>query len=54
MLLNHANDGGGWREHGIEAARVRAVNGHIAEGSAALWVAALARIDDAVARGFIA
>jgi putative hydrolase of HD superfamily len=54
VLLNHANDGGGWREHGIEARRVRAVNGHIAEGSAALWVAALARIDDAVVRGFIA
>jgi putative hydrolase of HD superfamily len=53
VLLNHANDGGGWREHGVEASRVRAVNGRIAEGSGALWTAALARIDDIVARGLI-
>ncbi len=53
VLLNYANDGGGWREHQVEAARVRAVNRPIAEGSAALWAAALARIDDAVARGLI-
>jgi putative hydrolase of HD superfamily len=53
VLLNHANDGGPWREHGVEAARIRAVNRRIEDGSGALWAAALRRIDDAVARGLI-
>ena len=51
MLLNYANNGGGWREHGIDVDRVRAANRGIAAGSAALWALALGRLDDAVARG---
>lgn len=53
VLLNHANDGGGWQRHGITSERVRQANGRIADGSAALWAAAVARIDDIVARGLI-
>jgi putative hydrolase of HD superfamily len=53
VLLNHATDGEAWAAHGVTADRVRARNSVIAEGSAGLWAAALARIDDAVAKGWI-
>jgi putative hydrolase of HD superfamily len=53
LLLNHASGGETWREHGITADRVRAVNRHIEDGSPALWEAAQALIADAVARGFL-
>jgi putative hydrolase of HD superfamily len=53
MLLNHANDGSSWREHGITADRVLHRNRMIADGSAALWAAAQARVADAVARGVL-
>ena len=54
LLLNHANNGGPWREHGISRDRVVARNAPIGDGSAALWAFALARIDDVDARGLLA
>jgi putative hydrolase of HD superfamily len=53
VLLNHATDGETWAAHGVTADRVRARNSVIAQGSAGLWAAALARINDAVAQGWI-
>jgi 5'-deoxynucleotidase YfbR-like HD superfamily hydrolase len=53
VLLNHATDGETWAAHGVTADRVRARSSVIAQGSAGLWAAALARIDDAVAKGWI-
>jgi putative hydrolase of HD superfamily len=53
VLLNHATDGATWAVHGVTADRVRARNSVIAQASAGLWAAALARIDDAVAKGWI-
>jgi putative hydrolase of HD superfamily len=53
VLLNHATDGETWAAHGVTADRVRARNSVIAQGSAGLWAAALARIDDAVTKGWI-
>ena len=54
LLLNHASAGQAWREHGITAAQVRAVNSTIGDGSAALWELAQHVIDDAVMRGWLA
>jgi putative hydrolases of HD superfamily len=53
LLLNHASAGQAWREHGITAAQVRAVNSTIGDGSAALWELAQHVIDDAVMRGWL-
>jgi 5'-deoxynucleotidase YfbR-like HD superfamily hydrolase len=53
LLLNHASAGQAWREHGITAEQVRAVNATIGEGSAALWELAQRIIDDAVAQGWL-
>jgi len=53
LLLNHASSGQAWREHGITAAQVRAVNSTIGDGSAALWELARRVIDDAVTRGWL-
>jgi putative hydrolase of HD superfamily len=53
LLLNHASGGAAWSEHGITADRVRDVNRHIEDGSAALWEAAKVLIADAVARGYL-
>ena len=53
MLLNHASAGQAWREHGITADQVRAVNAAIEDGSPALWKLAQRLIDDAVARGWL-
>ena len=40
LLLNHANRGELWAEHGITADRVSRYNAHIADGSPDLWTAA--------------
>ena len=53
LLLNHASAGQAWREHGITADQVRAVNAAIEDGSLALWKLAQRLIDDAVARGWL-
>jgi 5'-deoxynucleotidase YfbR-like HD superfamily hydrolase len=53
LLLNHASAGQAWREHGITAAQVRAVNSTIGDGSAALWELAQHVIDDAVTQGWL-
>lgn len=53
LLLNHASAGQAWREHGITADQVRAVNAAIEDGSPALWKLAQHLIDDAVTRGWL-
>jgi putative hydrolase of HD superfamily len=52
MLLNYENGGALWREHALTAARVRARNAGIADGSTALWAAVEGRIDDAERQGW--
>ena len=54
LLLNHASGGGSWREHGIDADRVRAVNTRAADGAPALGPVVHSLIDDAVARDLLA
>jgi putative hydrolases of HD superfamily len=54
MLLNVHTDGASWRRHGITSDRVLARNGHIVEGSTALWAYAEAMIAEAVAAGTLA
>jgi putative hydrolase of HD superfamily len=54
LLLNHANRGNVWAEHGITATRARAYNAHIAEGAPDLWTAAQTLIGDAVENHWIA
>ncbi len=51
LLLNAASGGRSWREHGIAAHQVRAMNGPIVEGSEKLWSLAAAVIDEAVQAG---
>jgi putative hydrolase of HD superfamily len=53
LMLNHATSGRSWREHGVVADQVRKVNAGIARGSPALWHAAQALIEDAVAKGYL-
>ncbi len=55
MLLNTAEGGSTWREHGITRDRVIARNGpHIEPALPAVWAAALAALDEATAAGYIA
>ena len=51
VVMNHANDGDPWLEHGISRARVEARNSLIGDHAPALWEAALRRLDDLEARG---
>lgn len=53
LLLNHANQGGPWREHGISRERIVARNSPIAAGSAQLWALAQDRIDEVQALGLL-
>jgi putative hydrolases of HD superfamily len=53
LLLNHASAGQAWREHGVTADQVRAVNAAIEDGSPALWKLAQHLIDDAVTLGWL-
>lgn len=53
LLLNYSSAGQAWREHGITADQVRAVNKTIGDGSTELWTLAQQVIDDAVARGWL-
>lgn len=52
VLLNHANGGALWREHGLSAERVKERNAAVGDASAALWAELQARIDDAERRGW--
>ena len=55
MLLNTAEGGTTWREHGITRDRVIARNGpHIEPALPAVWAEALAGLDEATAAGHIA
>jgi putative hydrolases of HD superfamily len=53
LLLNYASEGAAWRERGITAAQVRAVNAAISQGSPVLWELAQRVIDEAVAQGWL-
>ena len=53
FLLNHASGGVSWREHGITADRVHAVNRVIDAGAPPLWDEVRRRLADAVDRGWI-
>lgn len=53
LLLNLATQGRAWRDHGMTADRVWAVNAKIAEGSPALWAYVEGLLQDAVARGYL-
>ena len=46
VLLNHAQGGGPWREHGITVDRVLARNAPIGDGSTVLWTEVRRRIDE--------
>jgi putative hydrolase of HD superfamily len=54
FLLNHASAGRSWQEHGITADRVVDRNRMIDDGAPPLWDEVRRRIDDAVARGWLA
>lgn len=53
VLQNLRTDGASWRENGITAERVYALNEQIAVGSPALWEATFARLDAAVSSGVL-
>ena len=53
LLLNLATQGRAWRDHGMTAERVWAVNAKIAEGSPALWAYVEGLLRDAVERGYL-
>ena len=54
MLLNLAEGGSTWREHGITRNRVIARNGpHVEPALPAVWAAALARLDAATEAGAV-
>lgn len=53
MLLNYLGDGLAWRERGVSATQVRAINQPIELGSAALWEYAQSLIADAIAQGHL-
>jgi putative hydrolase of HD superfamily len=54
LLHNYATGGQVWKKHGVNSAKVRERNRHVADGSRALWEYAESLIDDAVRRGFLA
>lgn len=55
ILQNLHTEGRSWREHGVTAREVRAKNAAIVgEGAPAVWAELDRRIDEAVARGWLA
>jgi putative hydrolase of HD superfamily len=53
LLLNLANEGRPWREHGITADRVFALNARIGDGSVVLWEHVHGLLTAAVAAGHL-
>lgn len=53
ILLNHAVGGGTWSDYAVDVARETRLTRRIADGAPALWQAAQAVFDDAVARGWL-
>ena len=51
MLLNYLSSGKTWREHGVVATQVRAINRKIEDGSEALWAYAQQLIQASIAKG---
>jgi putative hydrolase of HD superfamily len=53
LMMNRAVDGRTWREHGITADRVFAVNSRIGDGSPALWSFGRSVLEAAVEDGVL-
>lgn len=53
LLHNYHTRGKSWREHGVTRDQVLQRNGHIEEGSPALWAYAARLIQDAVDKGYL-
>ncbi len=53
-LLNCSTEGAAWKRHGVTQDRVIARNSYIAEGSADLWKATLAMIEETARAGHLA
>ena len=53
LMMNRAVEGRTWREHGIRAHQVMAVNSRIGEGSAALWSFGRTVLEAAQRDGFL-
>lgn len=51
MLLNHSNDGGDWKAHGVARSQVLKRNEHTADGSEAIWAYMKEIIDRHTAHG---
>ena len=54
LLHNYHTQGKTWREHGIKASQVLAVNARIGAASTSLWAYARSFIEDAVSKGYLA
>lgn len=53
LMHNFYTQGRSWLEHGVQESQVIARNGHMAEGSTALWEVAQRLIGEAVANGWL-
>ena len=53
LLLNHSNDGGDWREHGVRRSQVMGRQNGTRPGSEELWQYTKELIDAHVAKGDI-
>lgn len=51
LLLNIAQGGGSWQQHGVTVDRVKAINGAINDGLSQVWAVAEQMIDQAVQDG---
>ena len=54
LLCNYFTGGGAWKEYGVDAGMVFAVNAKIARGSTELWEYASRFLDESVAKGYLA
>ncbi len=54
LLANLATEGHSWRRHGVVRSQVVERTSLIADGSSDLWDYMKARLDEAVAEGFLA
>ena len=53
LMHNYVTEGKAWRQHGVAAEQVRAINALIGDASQSLWAQAQAWIDDAHRRGWL-
>ena len=53
LMLNHSNNGGDWREHGVTRSQVMGRQQQSAKGSAQLWEYIRHIIEENIAKGNI-